>query len=86
MYYMAQVTRTRVTEGGRIVIPAEFRRQLGIVIGEEVNLSMDSGELRVSTAKAALKRLQSRAKAAVQTSHSVVNELIAERRKEGERE
>jgi len=83
---MGQVTRTKVTDGGRIVIPAEFRRQLGIAIGEEVNLSMESGELRVSTAKAALKRLQTRAAAAVRASHSVVDELLTERRKEGERE
>ena len=34
------VVRTKVTQGGRIVIPADMRRRLGIEIGEDVSIKL----------------------------------------------
>jgi AbrB family looped-hinge helix DNA binding protein len=42
-------TRMRVNENGRIVIPANFRKALGIEPGDEVVLSIEDDELRIST-------------------------------------
>jgi AbrB family looped-hinge helix DNA binding protein len=35
---MEQQTRTRISEKGRLVIPASLRAALGIKVGDEVNL------------------------------------------------
>ena len=78
--------RTKVTQGGRIVIPAEMRRQLGIEIGEDVNLSLENGSVNISTSKYALLRLQKLAQTVAKHNVSVVDELIADRRREAENE
>jgi AbrB family looped-hinge helix DNA binding protein len=80
------IIRAKVTQGGRIVIPADVRKRLGIEVGETVNLQEDGSTLIVSSSSAALKRLQQSLKGKVPAGVSVVDELIAERRKEAERE
>ena len=83
---MQTYVRTKVTQGGRIVIPAEMRRQLGIEIGEDVNLSLENGSVNISTSKYALLRLQKLAQTVAKHNVSVVDELIADRRREAENE
>jgi len=83
---MQTYVRTKVTQGGRIVIPAEMRRQLGIEIGEDVNLSLENGSVNISTSKNALLRLQKLAQTVAKHNVSVVDELIADRRREAENE
>ena len=78
--------RTKVTHGGRIVIPAEMRKQLGIEIGEDVNLSLEDGSVHISTSKNALERLRKLAQTVAEDNISVVDELIADRRREAENE
>jgi AbrB family looped-hinge helix DNA binding protein len=72
---------TQVSAGGRIVIPAEIRREMGINSGDEVILSYHDGELHVATRK---QRLQ-QAKAIVRAGAgnvSLAEELLEERRAE----
>ena len=83
---MQTIIKTKVTQGGRIVIPAEMRKQLGIEIGEDVNLSLEEDSMRISTSKLALKRIRQTAQTVVNNNISVVDELIADRRKEAENE
>ena len=83
---MQTIIKTKVTQGGRIVIPAEMRKQLGIEIGEDVNLSLEEDSMRISTGKLALKRIRQAAQNVVNNDTSVVDELIADRRKEAENE
>ncbi len=45
--------RARVAEGGRLVIPAEFRRALALNPGESVGLDIRDGELRVRSRRSA---------------------------------
>ena len=78
--------RAKVTHGGRIVIPVEMRRHLGIEIGEDVNLSLVDDSLSISTSKNALQRLRQSVRSGKQTNGSVVDELIADRRRESENE
>lgn len=83
---MQTIVKTKVTQGGRIIIPAEMRKKLGIEIGEEINLSLEGDSMRISTAKLALKRIRQSVQSAANSDISIVDELIADRRKEAENE
>ena len=81
------IITTRMTEGGRIVIPAEIRKRLGFEIGETFNLEIDENEsLRISSRVQSLRRAQQLFRRHVPEGVSVVDEFIAERRKEAESE
>ncbi len=72
--------RQRVNENGRVVIPASFRKALGINIGDEVVLRMEDDELRITTLKRRVERAQRLVRKHVKRGTSLVDELIAERR------
>ena len=78
--------RLRLNENGRIVIPAAFRKALGIKPGDEVILRVDDGELRISTLRSRLERARRDVRKYVKPGVSLVDELIAERREEAKRE
>ncbi len=73
-------TRQRVNENGRVVIPASFRKALGINLGDEVVLRMEDDELRITTVKRRVERAQRLVRKHVKRGTSLVDELIAERR------
>lgn len=73
-------TRMRVNQNGRVVIPASFRKQLGIRAGDEVVLQIQDDELRITTLKRNLERAQQIVRKHVKPGTSLVDELIAERR------
>jgi AbrB family looped-hinge helix DNA binding protein len=73
-------TRQRVNENGRVVIPASFRKALGINIGDEVVLRMEDDELRITTLKRRVERAQRLVRKHVKRDTSLVDELIDERR------
>ena len=73
-------TRMRVNENGRVVIPAAFRKRLGIRAGDEVELRIEEDELRISTLRRNIQRAQRLVRKQVKRGASLVNELIAERR------
>jgi AbrB family looped-hinge helix DNA binding protein len=73
-------TRMRVNENGRVVIPASFRKRLGIRVGDEVVLQIQDDELRITTLKRHIERAQRLVRKHVKPGTSLVEELIAERR------
>ena len=79
-------TRMRVNENGRVVIPASYRKMLGIKAGDEVILRMEDDELRITTMKRRLERAQRRIRQYVKPGVSLADELIAERREAAKRE
>jgi AbrB family looped-hinge helix DNA binding protein len=83
---MNQEARLRVNENGRVVIPAAFRKALGIKPGDRVILSMEDNELRITTMKRRIERAQQRARKYLKPGISLVDELIAERREASKRE
>jgi len=83
---MERPTRTRVNENGRIVIPASFRKALGISIGDEVVLRLEDDELRISTVKRRIERARNLVRRYVKPGVSLADELISERREAAERE
>jgi AbrB family looped-hinge helix DNA binding protein len=52
------MTVAKVSEGGRIVIPAEFRARHGISVGDELVWSDDEQGLKLVSPRAALRRAQ----------------------------
>jgi AbrB family looped-hinge helix DNA binding protein len=83
---MQEETRTRINQNGRVVIPASFRKALGINIGDEVVLRIEDDELRISTLKRRIERAQRLVRQHVKTGTSLADELIADRRKAAKRE
>jgi len=81
-----KVSRAKLAEGGRIVIPAEYRRALGLNVGDRVVLQLDDGEVRLFSQPEAIRRAQELVRRYVPDGVSLVDELIAERRAEAERE
>lgn len=79
-------TRTRVNENGRVVIPASYRKALGIKAGDQVILSMEDDELRITTVKRRIERAQRLVRNYVKPGTSLVDELIAERREAAKHE
>ena len=79
-------TSMRVNENGRVVIPASFRKRLGIRIGDEVVLRIEDDELRITTLKRNIQRAQRLVRKHVKQGSSLVDELIAERREAATRE
>ena len=77
---MEQEARTRVNQNGRVVIPASFRKALGINVGDEVVLRIADDELRISTLKRRIERAQRLVRRHAKPGTSLVDELIAERR------
>jgi AbrB family looped-hinge helix DNA binding protein len=79
-------TRMRINENGRIVIPASYRKALGVDIGDEIILRIEDDELRITTMKRRLERARRRIRQYVKPGVSLSDELIAERREAAKRE
>jgi len=77
---------TRLGEGGRVVIPAEIRRLLGVKEGDRILLLVEDGELHVITVSQGIKRAQELARPYIRPGVSMADELIAERQAEVARE
>jgi len=76
----APITHGKIVEGGRLIVPAAFRKEMGLVKGDAVIMEMHGDELRVRPAKSALKRLREKLRASQPGGASVVDKFIAERR------
>jgi AbrB family looped-hinge helix DNA binding protein len=83
---MNWAVKAKVSEGGRITIPADMRRDLGICEGDNVLMQVVDGELRVYTLEHAIQSAQAVARRYVPEGVSLADELIADRRAEAERE
>jgi AbrB family looped-hinge helix DNA binding protein len=79
-------TRMRINENGRVVIPASYRKALGIKPGDEVILRIEDDELRITTMNRRLERARRRIRKYVKPGVSLADELIAERREAAKRE
>ena len=77
---------TTIGAGGRIVIPADFRRQMGADIGEEVVLRLVGAEIHILTRSQAIRKAQGLVRKSIPKGRSLVKELLSERRKEARRE
>lgn len=69
----------RIIEGGKLVIPAAFRRAMGLQTGDTVVVDLVEGSLRVQPLPAAVKQAQAVVRSFVPQGTALVAELIAER-------
>jgi antitoxin PrlF len=79
-------TKLRVNQNGRVVIPAEFRKMLGIRAGDKVIARVVDDELRITTMRARIARAQQSVRKYIKPGRSLTDELIAERRREAQSE
>ncbi len=75
-----------VAANGRVVIPADIRAALGVKDGGKLIARVENGALVLETVHAALAKVQAMIREYVPEGTSLVDELIAERRAEAERE
>lgn len=83
---MKASTRAKIASGGRVVIPAEYRKALGLRDGDEVTIRLEDGELRLYNQAQAVRRAQAIVRQYVPEGVSLADELIADRRHEAARE
>jgi len=79
-------TKLKVNENGRVVIPATFRKALGINAGDVLLLRVEDDELRITTMKKCIERSQRMVRKYVKPGLSLVDELIDDRRREARNE
>ena len=78
--------RLKIGPGGRVVIPVEMRQAMGVAEGDTLLATLIDGELRLLSTKGAIRRAQAMVRAAIPAGGgSVVDELLADRRREMER-
>jgi AbrB family looped-hinge helix DNA binding protein len=70
----------KMSDGGRVVIPVEIRRALGLNDGDAVLWELQDGIARVTSRHAQLRHMQQLIKAVSDPSERWSDALIAERR------
>jgi len=87
-FAMSQELRTtlRVADGGRIVIPADVRERLDMEVGTDLVMIVEDDHATLMNAKAARRKARERVRRYVSPDVSLSEELMAERKKESERE
>jgi AbrB family looped-hinge helix DNA binding protein len=81
-----QTVRVRLNESGRVLIPAEVRRELGMKAGDQLVLEVKDREVRLTTLRERIARVQAEVRRYIPAGVSLSEELIAERREEAKRE
>lgn len=76
----------RVGSQGRIVLPRAIRDQLGAEEGAVYQARVEDGRLILETRESLLARMQQEMADALRPDRSLVDELLAERRSEANRE
>lgn len=76
------VQRGKIVSGGRVQLPADVRRALSLSDGDTVLIEVVDGEVHLRPMRAAIRRIQDRTRPFRIEGVSVVDELIADRRRE----
>lgn len=76
----------RLVSGGRLQLPSDIRRELGLVDGDPVVMRVLDGELHVRPRRDVLKRIQAMLRPYASADGLVSDELIADRRAENGRD
>lgn len=81
-----EAQKVKIVDGGKLVIPAAMRRELGISTGDTVLVDVEDGELRVRSISRAIERARAILRKHVTEGVELADELISDRRREAERE
>jgi AbrB family looped-hinge helix DNA binding protein len=80
------VATASLDKHGRLVIPANFRKEMGWEAGDRLTLAIDERELRVLSRRQAIENLRAVISQHVPAGVSLADELIADRREEARHE
>ena len=85
MCYLAVMERTTVRLGsaGRFVIPARYRRLLGVEEGDELVVRFEDGELRIVSRELAVARAKALVKKVAPADGTLSGRFVSERRRGG---
>lgn len=72
--------RMKLGDGGRIVIPAAMREEMGVKPGDTLIAYVEKGVLHVVSYEANLRRIQAETTKYKKPGQSIVDEFLAERR------
>jgi bifunctional DNA-binding transcriptional regulator/antitoxin component of YhaV-PrlF toxin-antitoxin module len=84
--WQMNIQRGKLVSGGRLQVPADFRRLLGLHDGDPVTMQVIDGELHVRPLRDVIAQVQTQFRRYAKQGTSIVDELIAERRAEAEKE
>jgi AbrB family looped-hinge helix DNA binding protein len=82
---MAEST-TKLGANGRIVLPAAYRKALGVAQGDELVLILEEDALRIMSLSAAIRRAQALVRQYIPEGTRLSDELSADRRAEAAHE
>lgn len=83
---MIQEIKVRVSEGGRVVIPVEYRQALGIKEGDTVRVRLSGDTVMVNRGEDSLRRAREIVAKYIPAKSGLADELLADRRKESHNE
>ena len=69
-------------ESGRVILPVELRRTLGLQKGDRVLIEADGDTVTLTTARLRRRRAQAHVARHLQSSGSVVDDFLREKREE----
>lgn len=71
-----------ISAGGRVVIPSDIRKKLGLNVGEEVIFKLEEDGVKLISLKESVKKIRLLSEKYKTSEKSLVNELLAARRDE----
>jgi AbrB family looped-hinge helix DNA binding protein len=77
---------TKLGANGRIVLPAAYRKALGVAPGDELVLILEDDVLRIMSLDAAIKHAQALVRQYIPEGSLLADELLVDRRAEAEHE
>jgi antitoxin PrlF len=77
---------TRVTSGGRVVLPAEVRSKLGLADGDSLRVRLEGRRIILLPQAEIVREIQEKWRRLTPGDRSLVDELITDRRAEAERD
>jgi len=80
------IFKTKITEDGRVVIPPEYLQELGLQPEDKIIMQLKESEIIIFPPDRAIERAQAWVRSFIPEGHSLVDELIAERREESRSE
>jgi AbrB family looped-hinge helix DNA binding protein len=85
-YQASKSLHGKIVSGGRLQLPAEVRRAMGLSDGDTVVMELKDGKLHIRSYRDVIKGVQDRFRPYIPDGVSAVDALIADRRAEAERE
>lgn len=75
-----------IGKSGRLVIPAQYRKALGLNEGEGVMISLKDGHIEISPIEQSIAKAQQKVKKYLKADTDLVDMLFKERKEEAEKE